>query len=270
MNGLYCAAGCLIPGAHLPDCPDTTCTGCRPALADVGVICLPCRTRIAHALTLAPDLITHVRAHIPPGGRREHRDTPRRRAGTAAATPTPLSLPAVDAADHLYAQLVSWTVTACDDLHLTGPTPTRAWRTSRGAGQVAGLPAGSTGTEAAPYARWLLAHLDRIAARPWVVELLPGLDPDPDHPPLVTLITQTERSWPLEERPHWLPTRCPDCELRTVRWRPPSDPGLPVTISCTTCGHVIPEDLWDPDTRQTITAHEAAERARAPYQTSTR
>jgi len=297
---LHCRAGCTLPRQHLPSCgkpcscschnggagvypcdvpggchpnhrPAASCPGCVPAPAERGLLCLASTALLAHALTLAPDLIAHVRAHVPPGGPRGSRragDPPPPRVGSAVAAPVPLSLSAVDAADRLYAQLVSWTETAADDLGLTGPDAPRSWRTSASNGQAAGLPAGSDGTQATVYARWLHTHLDQIVARPWVTELLPDPagDPDPDRPPLVTLVRWTERSWPLEEHPRWLATPCRECGLRTVRYYAPRDVGLPITISCRSCGYALPEELWDFEARKILDEREAAERARAPYQ----
>jgi hypothetical protein len=230
-----------------------------------------CRAQLAHALTVVPALIEHIRGDIGPKSGRRDSDRPGPQIRAAAVAPTPLDVAAVDTADRLYAELVSWVGVACTDLGLTGPTPGRTWRTVRGAGppagQPAGLPAGADGADAGRYARWLLTHLDRIVGRPWVVELLPDVDgdPDPDRPPLVTAVAWTAARWPIEDRPRWLPTPCPGCDLRAVRYHPPSGPGLPAAISCQACGHVIPEHCWDPATQQAITEHAAADRARDAF-----
>lgn len=244
-SGLACASGCTSRARHLATCEhqdDGTCTGCLPRIATVGYVCTGCTGRYVRAISEAPDLIAHVRLHLDPAFRglpAEDGSDGQGKAkgkGQGKHTPAPLALDVVDAADELYSELASWVRVTCDELDLTMPT-IHAWRPEGAAGQVAGLKPESV-DDSATMARLLLRHAERIFEQPWVTVLIAEVG---------KLVHRVDRTWPRVERPVYLPTPCPECDMISLVRYVPAWPGGPTTIRCNrpACGKIIQEDLYE-------------------------
>ena len=245
---------CDIPGGCGPHEPDPECRGCRPRPAARGVLCERCDTRLTTALTLAPALVVRIRASLLPGvvqGREEKHTK-------ASAASAPINLTAVDHADRIYVLLRAAVGLAVAELPgMVGPIEQPAWRTfdpENGMWTVAGLPDGSTGREAAPYARWLLTHLEAITAHEWAADLVSDEGLPLGSVSLATAVHRAAGAFPLVERPSFVnpalePARCPGCELRSLHRTPPEAVGAPVLVTCInpSCAWTgTDEDLTEP------------------------
>jgi hypothetical protein len=243
---LHCIRGCTRRGQHLADCEDRdTCKGCEPRPAAIGQLCIGCHGRLTQDIGRIPDLITHIREHVQPGAVR--RDSMVQ--GTRTP-PAPLALDAVDAADRLYAVLRSWTEMATDELELS-PLAGGGW-TLPGRTDAVGLRSGARGDDSAKLATRLLTHLDRACAYEWVGEMATEMR---------EAVRPTLLRWPTEERPTYLPTPCPRCDmLSLVRHAPETFEGR-VTIACRRgeCGEVVAEDKYGLLTRMVLDDHARAQ-----------
>lgn len=253
-NGFACASGCTSRARHLADCPqDGTCSGCLPRMATNGLICTGCTGRYVRAVSEAPDLIVHVRMHLNPAskGRQDDQSSKAKGKGQGKHTPAPMTLEAVDAADRLYSELVSWVRVTCDDLDLTTPT-IHGWRPEGSEGQIAGLKP-TAPNDSPAMARLLLRHAERVYAQPWVTVLIAELG---------TLVHRMDRAWPRIERPVYLPTPCPACDMLSLVRYAPSWLGAPITVRCTReeCGEVIAEDMYAWQARRVLAERQEAAR----------
>lgn len=247
---LHCIRGCIRRGRHLSDCEDRgNCSGCEPKLAAVGQLCITDHARLTENIGRIPDLIAHIREHVEPGAVRRDSDS---MVKSTRTPPAPLALDAVDGADGLYATLNAWHDTATDELDLT-PLKRRGWTTTTGRGQIAGLRAGGTDNDSTAIAGRLLAHLERVCQYEWVGDMATEIS---------DAVRAALKRWPLEERPIYLPTPCPACDMLSLtRYAPQTFEGKSV-ISCRACGAAIAEDLYDWQTRRVLIAkHNEAEAA---------
>lgn len=265
-----CVTGCTQHGRHSPDCgvcacrgdccchastgpwrlscdvqgvgegcgpavPAEDCKGCEPWPATRGKVCGRCVSRLVSGLSTAAELVVHIRRQRTPGAiqgeKAQKLGTSLIHVGKKPAPPVPLELGAVDDADRIYVALRDWTEIIADGLGMVGPEPQRAWRTILG--KVAGLHPESDGSEAGPYATWLLRHLDGILDLDDVAVMV-----GPEG--LTRVIHGAARRWPMEDRDTFMPgTFCPGCDRRTMRRYPPERPGDDVIVRCTSdgCGY---------------------------------
>lgn len=248
---LHCIRGCVVPRRHLQqtclcDCHQDAehayacsveggcyeqhqhdeCAGCLPRLASVGQLCIHCHGRLVEAVGKIPDLIEWLRECVEPGAVR--RDDMPRAAGRHS--PAPLNLDAVDTADRLYAALADWHETVTDELDLSPYMPTA---------YVAGKRLQGISTQhahsAATMAGRISTHLDRACVYEWSGEMTTEL---------TDVVREALRRYPDEERPLYLPTPCPACDmLSLIRTAPQAFLGQAV-ISCRTCKETIAESLY--------------------------
>jgi hypothetical protein len=224
-------------------------------------LCLHCRTRLVRAINVARDLIVHLRVLVDPmstrtvkAGRDDiaHPKKPE--------APAPLNLVAIDAADLIFADLVTWTQTACDVLEMSGPEMPRVWRTAASHGDAVGLVAHSTGEEVGPVINWLRTHLDLIVQHDLSAEMITGQES------IASIIERALCAFPMEDKPEYLPkVRCLSCDRQTVRLLPPETKGGASVLHCTGCGAMIREDQYDPDRHRILTDREQEERAKAMF-----
>ena len=261
-----CSCCCHTGGAWRPPCdtvgehggegcgphePSPQCTGCLPApppRATHGLLCGGSYNRLASALTIAPDLVMHLRANLLIGGGVGGPDMstgPIAHVKKKFSPPAPGDLGALDYADTIFSLLVAAVDLAAEELGMVGPYSAPAWRAGtsgygvggeRG-GNVAGLRPGSAGLEAAPYAQWLTVHLDEIVAEPWVVDFVSDADMAPGLVCLATAVHRASRAYEMVERPSYVNpalarVRCPTCGLKSLQRIPPSAPGAPVLMKC--------------------------------------
>jgi hypothetical protein len=252
-----CASGCTSRGRHLVECEhreDGECTGCLPRLATSGCVCSGCTGRYVRSVSEAPDLIAHLRSQLGPAAaaQEDGKSKPKGK-GQGKHTPAPMSIDVVDIADRLYAELVGWVRLTCDDLGLTMPT-IHGWRPEGADGQIAGLKPAAP-DDSPTMATVLLRHADRVYEQPWVTVLIAELG---------TLVHRADRTWPRVERPVYLPTPCPACDMLSLVRYAPSWAGAPITVRCNRdeCGEIIPEDMYAWQARRVLAERQEAERAK--------
>lgn len=242
--------GCKpTPRRHLPDCEHATdgqCWGCQPrSTVDGTLVCDACTWRATHALAQASGLVAHLRENIAPSfARRENMIK-----ATKGNPPVPLNLTAVADADDIHADLASWVLLVLEEHpdRLAGPAwrgsdirPAARRRTEWGDtvyedARVVGTRGNAGDTRR--IAQWLHTHQHWILSQPWADDYITAM---PDR------YWATASRWPIEERPKYLPTPCPDCDRLTLKRYPPTFAGGPVTIACTSvdCHRVVPEDEY--------------------------
>lgn len=229
-----CITGCSIPGKHSPttnhpgDCP-----GClpRPAAPD-RLVCWRCCNRAEDALTRAPDLVAHIRDQVIPGSSGPADDLP---GGPRSRAPAPLSLTAVADADDLHALLCSWADLVVDEHpdHIHDP----GWRGTHRPGvngqrRAVGLTTAGSWHDTARVTRWLYDHLSWSLAQPWAADYVWEV---------TSTVDRLRARWPIEEQPRWLGQPCPVCRAPSLARYAPTVWLGPVTITCTSCGLVVPE-----------------------------
>ncbi len=262
-----CAAGCLIPGRHSPDCggdgtcdccchtagafrppcdtqgarggdgcgpheADPDCRGCLPRPATRGVLCEGSWQRGRTAVAYTSDLVMHLCRLVKPGAPAPATGS---KATKAAESPLPLNAWALDSANAIYTLLVEAVEAGSDILGLVGPGTFPAWRID---GHVAGLPAGSTGVEAVPYATWLWDQWEHLAEHAWIGTLLDDTVLPDD---LVTYATAVHRRAHLLIPPETrrAPVACHMCGARGIVAYTPTGAGLPPVLSCASCGQTF-------------------------------
>lgn len=193
--------------------------------------------RARGALQEAPEVVAHVRSLVVDAdGRTEPGETLR-------IDSTPLRVTPTDAADEMYAQLVSWVLYWAERLELPAPATAVAWSNMR---EVQGFRAGTTTQGAALLTRlqtmWLLTHHDAIVADEYGPQYIADI---------TGAIWKLRNRYPMRDRG----TRdqpsasrpCPLCKGDTVdvHWFSEEDQDLPVVL-CSLCG-------WMPaNERQTL------------------
>lgn len=242
---MICASGCSIRGEHLADCDGSAvnragevieCRGCLPRPAEAGRLCGWCWGRLQSAVRTLPSLVEHLcevaaPAVSSPLGRMGSGRS--RRPGAGGLYPAALA-----AADELHAVLASW----CEEVAVERPAPTpppqRAtrWTAPSAGGREPLGPAGPGSTRV--LVRWLDAHLEWAAGRPWAGDMLADL---------VGGERAALRRFPVEEPERRVEgVRCPRCRCLSLVRVPPSAAGAQVLVRCTlpACGAVMGEDDW--------------------------
>ena len=244
---VLCALDHPVPGRHLDDCDGLTppapgkhrdqctttdcpgclrtpCKGCQPAqAADHTHICRWHTGRLTRALGDAPDLITHLHEMIEPGsGAGEERVT-----RGELAPPAPLRVDAVAAADDLVRVLGSWAARIATERRLTAfLAPQRGG--NRRARQI---------TDVLDHVQRLTTHQEHALTANWAAAYVRDI---------TTEIGALRATWPMEERPVYLPVPCPACGASSLaRWAPRWQ-GAPTTICCemSDCRTVVDEDRY--------------------------
>lgn len=189
-----CARGCLLYGLHTPDDNDhETCDGCLPRPAEIGHYCQKDAFKLRDTITALPNLITLM--HHMPGGRlappdRTNNGDPTRRA-TKVDQISPS--PAHDTADEAARWLHDWATSLAKILGERGP-----FQYDR-----TGIPHPDPRTEA----RYLTSRLAQLCAHPAVNELTDEA---------LALQHTLTRTTGTDEADQRIPTRCPNCNQRTL------------------------------------------------------
>jgi hypothetical protein len=241
---IACIRGCTTKD-HASDCPGEDCKGCMPRPADAPhVVCWADYTRTAQAITQAPDLVAHLLGILEPGAAREHGGEKHTK---GAAAPAPMNLDAAADADALHAELGSWALLIMEEHpgRLNGPDWTGSdirpatkrltdWgeRVYEDARLVGVRDPGAT----TRLASWLGVHLSWAMQQQWAGEMVVQV---------TRAVNITKGRWQTEDRPTFLPARCPDCGLKSLRRHAPRGYMLPETIDCAnqTCMYVHIGDL---------------------------
>ena len=190
-----CARGCLLYGLHTPDCPDTeTCDGCLPRAAEIGHYCQRCAFKLRDDINALPPLIHGMYAM--PGGQPAPPDRPNNGDPTRRATKVDQisPSPAHDTADEAARWLHSWAIDLADLLAERGPFEYR---------HHDGIPVPNPQTEA----RYLTSRLAQLCAHPAINDLTD------EARSLVHQLTRTTGSDSADQR---IPTRCPNCNQRSL------------------------------------------------------
>ena len=240
-----CACGCSVRGEHLGGCDGTApgrdggvveCRGCLPRRAEHGVLCARCWGRLQSAVRTLPSLIEHLRAVAAPAV-----SSPAGRTGSGRARRPGggmLYPAALVEADELHAVLAAW----CEEVAAERPgasaPPRRATRwTASAAGDREPLgPAGPGSTRV--LARWLDAHLEWAAGRPWAGDMLTDLAGGAR-----AQLRRIREEVPVRRAEG---VRCTRCHSLSVVVVPPAAGGGRALVRCTlpACGAVLGEDDW--------------------------
>lgn len=189
-----CARGCLLWSQHTPDCPDhDTCDGCLPRVAEIGHYCQRCAFKLRDDIHAIPDLITALYAHG--DGRLAQPDRPNNGDPTRRATKVDQisPAPALDTADEAARWLHSWAIDLADLIAERGPFQYR----------LDGIPHPNARIEA----RYLTSRLANLCAHPAVNDIT---DEARQLKHRLTLAAGADEG---DQR---IPTRCPNCNQRTL------------------------------------------------------
>lgn len=235
---VYCLSGCVVRGAHEPECPGLTCKGCVPRVANHGNLCAWCYQRLTSDVATAPDLVSHLRIIGAP-----HAELAPLRVGvrTPKEPAEGSILPAAwVAADELHAMLASWVLLILEEHphgeQMAGPDEVGAWHTRYG------TTVGIAHVKAtAALCRWLLPHLEWCAGQEWAPVMRKEVS---------AMVSTTSARWPtasMVEPEQSLPRRCPQCDLLSLRYTPPSEYRQAFKVSCSDpdCARVWTEDEWE-------------------------
>jgi hypothetical protein len=231
---LACIRDHAARGRHVADPCDLgdECTGCRPALAEVGVLCGSCAARVFWAVDEAPDVLAHLRAQIVPDSIVA---TDRERVSGSSSARLPLRVSPLEDADLLYATLASWCTDHARRLGLRPPGTVQVYFDADV--DVRGIPAGWSPEQAFSLGRsvcgFLAKHHELIAHLPHA-----GIY----HDDLVDLVGRLRSRYRLNQPTarRYRPRPCPLCgEVRVlVHW--PTEPGQEIVVKCDYCWHQIP------------------------------
>lgn len=203
-----CVVGCT--DGHATDCVDETCTGCRPRLADIGLLCRTCHGRLVSLIgppvpieeaergaesvaTITAWLATNLGQHLRAPGD----DT----CGTTASMDRTVDV-AVAMSD-LQIKLAEWAQSHADDRQLRGPD----------------------NTDPTTVAAWLRRRIEHLARWEPVAELIPDLREAIDQAHVIA-------PWRPQDR-KCVGISCPHCQHRTLRI-----PAGEIDVWCDTCGAV--------------------------------
>lgn len=206
--------------------------GTELAVAEVGLLCRACFNRLAWRLAEVPELVSHVRSMLIPGG--SGNEAP---VSGSREIPVPLDLDALEGADSLWAQIANWGTYWARVLGVRPPDVLQAALSADR--EVEGLAVADSSSDAWRSAdevvRWLRGFLESIAYLGAVAEF---------HDDVVDLVSGVKRRWPMDA-PRVLEARPRLCEVCLARrvlvsW----ESELPV-IRCGACGHGLEVDWSD-------------------------
>lgn len=243
---MFCAAGCVVRGAHVEGCRDRECRGCLPRSAESGVLCRFCFQQLVAAVVDVPGLHAHLVEMAAPsvsspmsgdGG-----------GGGGVAGSRVLYPQARMAADEIATLLGSWAdeivrlhpgdVAPPSDLGWRWSTPVRAVDPETG---EAYLPAasrlGADQSAVEALVRWVLPHMAWVSRQSWAVDMRADLCRE---------VSTVKARWPQEERSHRVPMPCPECAQKTLVYAPPSDYQVSAMVACESldCGKIWLDDAW--------------------------
>lgn len=222
---------CAVPEKHRAECEDRECGGCRPRPSERGRLCAKHWEWLNRDLSMCAELVLQARESLEPG---RPSDDGGRVTGTRSAPPAPMDVSAADAADELFALLMSATTSAAEQLNYQRPDEL-TWRLG---GITHGFPSTVDPQGCAAAVRrlvsWWRDRLDDIAGLPDIADIGPDLH---------RMVRVMEARWSAGEKPRHLPgTPCRECDLMDLWWTPPNGVGWPITVECHTCGYVAPEE----------------------------
>lgn len=190
-----CARGCLLHGQHIPDCPDAdTCNGCAPRPADIGGYCQKHHDQLAGTINGIPHLIADLIALAGDTGRlappdAHGGDTWRRATKVDQMSPSP----ALETSDEAARWLHTWALSVADERAERGPFE---YRTDA-------IPVPNPQREA----RYLTSRLEYVTVQPYVNDLMD------EALQFKAALTRAAAADAADQR---IPTRCPDCNQRTL------------------------------------------------------
>ncbi|WP_136314435.1 hypothetical protein [Actinomyces procaprae] len=262
-----CVSGCVIRGAHVPDCDGTAtdrdgqlveCRGCLPRPAEDGAcLCSWCVGRLTSTVTGLPGLVDHLLLMAEPSvsSPSGHTDagSSGARPGEGMLYPAPLVV-----LDDLHAMVATWCGEVAAERGVTPPTPGLSrWTVPDTDGEAEPIgPAEPGGT--AVLVEWLAPHLEWITAQPWSGDLLSDLG---------TATARALARWPMAEPDRRVTdVRCPSCGCLSLVVSPPATVGASATVRCSlpACGRTLGEEDWQHTRALALARAQTAATAGAP------
>lgn len=227
---------CTIRGQHLSTCDGQNnrggeCTGCLPRPAEVGILCRNCNDKYTAALSMAVDLITHLRS-IERG--------PQSIDGVRSGALVQPSYPASwQEADNLWRHLAGIIVASAMDRGEDDPA--FPYWTAPGVG----FSFSASLDRVAEAVRWAVAELSvkhtDVVSRTGGAEAAVGF---------YRAVQTALARFPLEEKSRPVKyIKCRNCQQKTLRWLPPLEYMDAIVIQCQnlTCGEYYDPAMaeWD-------------------------
>ena len=164
-----CIRDHMIPGVHVDGCTDTTCTGCQPAEAARGRLCLRCYSTLRYNLHASLPIMTHALNQRYRSIPAFNYDAVRVSGGNGPAR-LPINDVAIEMTDSFYADLANYVTDHARKIHQAPPPSVfRALERDR---NITGFTSGASLAEAYNLTLWLvqweLAYSLDIAALPEV------------------------------------------------------------------------------------------------------
>lgn len=246
---LQCESGCVSRGKHVSGCEDSSCLGCLPRAAEVGVLCHWCWQQLSRSVLDIPVVARHLTFLAEPSlSSPLGKDS----AGGGVAGSVSLYAEELDYVDQMAAMFGAWALYIDDFVKGANPQMWGQWtfvesadRGGSAAPSADDVPIRSTVEGLESVTRWMMQHLRWVAGQCWAPEMMREVS---------LWVNRAWGRWPHSERAHAVPMPCPVCDQWSLEYRPPVVSNSPAIVSCSfpDCGRQWVDDEWTALVRVTL------------------